>query len=196
MTTETTTQAEAWADAHGYTDGQTWFSPEGEHLQTALDADSPGRRTHRWANGWAYEWPDGSVLWAEGYTWQTDTSLDAVIEASCAYCGGAYAPLRDYLDGQQAGVPDAAADAAWAARAVRHARDCEWVETRAHSREPGRWIADARSRLGYTLDQMADRLDVDRKTYSRWEQGHVHPAHPGMLRLALARLEEETAQNG
>ena len=48
-----------------------------------------------------------------------------------------------------------------------------------------------RERLGYTLDQMAAALDVDRKTYSRWEQGHTEPAHPGMLRLALARLEEE-----
>ena len=47
-----------------------------------------------------------------------------------------------------------------------------------------------RERLGYTLDRMAATLDVDRKTYWRWEQGRTEPAHPGMLRLALERLGE------
>lgn len=52
-----------------------------------------------------------------------------------------------------------------------------------------------RRRLGLSQAQLAARFDCNRLTISRWETGAEPISHPGMLALALERLED-TMQTG
>lgn len=62
-------------------------------------------------------------------------------------------------------------------------------------RQPDRLTPDGlrarRTRLGLSLDRLAEALSVDRMTVWRWEKGD-RPM-PGMLELALRTLEREAA---
>lgn len=48
-------------------------------------------------------------------------------------------------------------------------------------------VRDWRARMGWTLDEAAERLGVDRQTVHRWEAGTR--ATDARLRLAMERLE-------
>lgn len=48
-------------------------------------------------------------------------------------------------------------------------------------------IRAARARLGWSMQRLADALDVSKTTVANWEGGDP-VRHPGMLRLALERL--------
>lgn len=49
-------------------------------------------------------------------------------------------------------------------------------------------LAKARGTLGLSINQMADKLEVSRSTYIRWEQGQTRIVGP--VKLAVAYLLE------
>ncbi len=68
--------------------------------------------------------------------------------------------------------------------------DSDAALSRARARSAAAHLAEVRSDLGLTLDQLSARIDVDRSTIHRWETGASLPQHPGMLRLAMERLAQ------
>lgn len=48
-----------------------------------------------------------------------------------------------------------------------------------------------RRTLGYSQQQLADRLGVTKNTVARWERGELMIGSPNMLRLAIERLERD-----
>ena len=56
----------------------------------------------------------------------------------------------------------------------------------------GAKLRERRLALGFTQQQLADKLDVSRNTVARWERDEM--AIPGFLNLALKTLECEAAK--
>lgn len=187
--TTTTMQAERWADEHGFTDGQIWRDDEGVPLQERLE-ESGAERVHRGQESWAYQWPDGSVLYATAGVWDVAPSL-AEASVECGYCGAAI-PLADHET-----VPAGDDDDEWARLAPEHHRGCEWIDTRAHRVDDARGLTllARLRRLGYrTQVEQAAALGVSQSAVSQIASGGgVHPATERVVEL-LERVAELEAR--
>lgn len=51
-----------------------------------------------------------------------------------------------------------------------------------------------RERVGLTQAHLALRLGVTPNTVARWERGEMRIQHPGMVALAMHRIEQERRQ--
>jgi hypothetical protein len=197
MITTTTTQAERWADEHGFTNGQVWHTDSGG-LRELLE-DSGAEQVYQGQESWAYQWADGSVLYAVGDWWDLAPSLkDASVP--CGYCTAGI-PLAEHE-----GVPDSDDPEAWQRLGLHHADGCEWTLTRAHRREDGAWFPDEIrawvERHGGNVSAMARRLRIGRTHLQHLLSGRERPSRAliahmkdiDQISALLARIAELEAR--
>jgi transcriptional regulator with XRE-family HTH domain len=60
----------------------------------------------------------------------------------------------------------------------------------------GQELRNTRKRLALTQAELGEKLGISGNTIARWEREEILPQSAEMLRLAMARLEDELRANG
>jgi len=64
------------------------------------------------------------------------------------------------------------------------------------SKKLGKKLKDYRLGRGMTVQKMAERLGVPKRTYEEWESGRRHPWQPGLMLIKrILRIENGRREN-